>query len=33
VRGTTAITPKISTDFNIETTVGSRTPNYSIFPP
>ncbi len=32
MRGTASVTPKISTDFNIQTTLGSRTPNYSITP-
>ena len=33
LRGTATVTPAISTDFNIQTTLGSRTPNYSTFTP
>ena len=33
LRGTATVTPKISTDFNMQTTLGSRTPNYSTFTP
>jgi type II secretory pathway pseudopilin PulG len=33
IRGTASVTPKIATDFNIQTTLGSRTPNYSFFAP
>lgn len=32
IRGTASVTPKMATDFNIQTTLGSRTPNYSIAP-
>lgn len=32
IRGTASVTPAISTSFNIQTTLGSRTPNYSNFP-
>jgi prepilin-type N-terminal cleavage/methylation domain-containing protein len=33
IRGTASVTPKIATDFNVQTTLGSRTPNYSFFTP
>ena len=33
IRGTASVTPKVATDFNIQTTLGSRTPNYSFFTP
>ena len=33
IRGTASVTPKVSTDFNVQTTLGSRTPNYSYFTP
>lgn len=32
IRGTASVTPAVSTSFNIQTTLGSRTPNYSNFP-
>ena len=33
IRGTATVTPKTSTDFNVQTTLGSRTPNYSVYTP
>jgi hypothetical protein len=32
IRGTATVTPKVSTEFNVQTTLGSRTPNYATFP-
>ena len=32
IRGVTGVTPKTATNFNIETTVESRTPNFSVGP-
>ena len=33
IRGTASVTPRVATEFNIQTTLGSRTPNYSFFTP
>ncbi len=33
IRGTASVTPSVATNFNIQTTLGSRTPNYSFFTP
>lgn len=33
IRGTASVTPVVATDFNVQTTLGSRTPNYSFFTP
>ncbi len=33
IRGTASVTPKIATEFNIQTTLAERTPNYSFFTP